>query len=56
MCGLLWVLLSSSTGQFDHPGCMRDYIEAWDFDCNVFKAGPKRFGVDITASREEAVQ
>jgi hypothetical protein len=48
------MLLSKPTGKPEHPGCMRDYIEVWDFDCNISRDGPKRFRVEIMAGLDGA--
>jgi hypothetical protein len=47
---LVWMLLSKPTGNPDHPGIFRDYIEAWDFDFDICDGSDaKRIRVAVAA-------
>jgi hypothetical protein len=48
---LTWGMLSMPTNHPDHPGYIRDYVEAVDFDFDITNDpnDPKKFSVNIQA-------
>jgi hypothetical protein len=48
---VVWKLLSTKTDDPDRPGLYRDYLDAWDFEFDVF-VGPigDQYGAAFKAS------
>jgi hypothetical protein len=54
---LVWMLLSKPTGNPDHPGIFRDYIEVWDFDFDICEGSDaKRIRVGVAARMQGGEQ
>jgi hypothetical protein len=53
---LVWKLLSQPTGNPDHPGFYRDYIEVWDFDIDIDANDPERLNIKVGARMQGGEQ
>jgi hypothetical protein len=55
MTAVIWLLISTSTSDPDHPGCFRDYLQAWDFDFDIeLDPDDETFEIEMTGSHSAA--